>query len=185
MNEPELRQEICRVGRSLFERGYIHSTAGNISVRLDDGFLITPTDACLGFLDPATLARVDLQGRLVMANPAVCRAFGVAAPEQVLGKTVYEYVPDAEQAEIVHANDMRVMDTGKAETLEQVLTFGNNVRTFISTKSPRLDAEGRVIGLVGIATDISERKKAEATKKEGQLLERPIEIPSAPGEPRP
>ncbi|HLL20209.1 MAG TPA: class II aldolase/adducin family protein, partial [Rubrivivax sp.] len=50
--ETALRDEICRVGRSLFGRGYVHSTAGNISVRLDDGgFLITPTDACLGFLD--------------------------------------------------------------------------------------------------------------------------------------
>ncbi|MGJ7485552.1 class II aldolase/adducin family protein [Variovorax sp. LT2P21] len=62
MNEPEAREEICRVGRSLFERGYVHATAGNISVRLDDGFLITPTDACLGFLDPARLARLDAQG---------------------------------------------------------------------------------------------------------------------------
>ena len=62
MTENEAREEICRVGRSLFERGYVHATAGNISVRLDDGFLITPTDACLGFLDPAELARVDLQG---------------------------------------------------------------------------------------------------------------------------
>ena len=42
-----------------YERGYVHATAGNISVRLDDGFLITPTDACLGFLDPARLARLD------------------------------------------------------------------------------------------------------------------------------
>jgi len=42
----------------------VHATAGNISVRLDDGgFLITPTDACLGFLDPARLARLDAQGR--------------------------------------------------------------------------------------------------------------------------
>ena len=48
LNEAQLRDEICRVGRSLFERGYVHATAGNISVRLDDGFLITPTDACLG-----------------------------------------------------------------------------------------------------------------------------------------
>ncbi|MBC5783171.1 aldolase [Ramlibacter sp. USB13] len=63
MNEGRAREEICRVGRSLFERGYVHATAGNISVRLDDGFLITPTDACLGFLDPADLARVDLDGR--------------------------------------------------------------------------------------------------------------------------
>jgi ribulose-5-phosphate 4-epimerase/fuculose-1-phosphate aldolase len=63
MKESFAREEICRVGRSLFERGYVHATAGNISVHLDDGFLITPTDACLGFLDPAQLARVDLQGR--------------------------------------------------------------------------------------------------------------------------
>ena len=59
MNESQLREEICRVGRSLFERGYVHATAGNISVRLEDGFLITPTDACLGHLDPARLARLD------------------------------------------------------------------------------------------------------------------------------
>ncbi|WP_432728430.1 aldolase [Variovorax sp. W6] len=64
MTENEAREEICRVGRSLFERGYVHATAGNISVRLDDGgFLITPTDACLGFLDPARLARLDAQGK--------------------------------------------------------------------------------------------------------------------------
>ena len=62
MTETQAREEICRVGRSLFERGYVHATAGNISVRLDDGFLITPTDACLGFLDPARLARLDVQG---------------------------------------------------------------------------------------------------------------------------
>jgi 3-dehydro-4-phosphotetronate decarboxylase len=63
MNESHAREEICRVGKSLFDRGYVHATAGNISVRLDDGFLITPTDACLGFLDPAHLARVDVEGR--------------------------------------------------------------------------------------------------------------------------
>ncbi len=62
MTENQAREEICRVGRSLFERGYVHATAGNISMRLDDGFLITPTDACLGFLDPAGLARVDAKG---------------------------------------------------------------------------------------------------------------------------
>ena len=58
-----LRDEIVRVGRSLFERGYVHATAGNISVRLDDGYLITPTDACLGTLDPPRLARLDADGR--------------------------------------------------------------------------------------------------------------------------
>ncbi len=59
MTESQLREEICRVGKSLFDRGYVHATAGNISVRLDDGYLITPTDACLGFLDPARIAKLD------------------------------------------------------------------------------------------------------------------------------
>lgn len=70
MTETQAREEICRVGCSLFERGYAHATAGNISVRLDDGFLITPTDACLGFLDPATLSKVDADGRQVSGAPA-------------------------------------------------------------------------------------------------------------------
>ena len=59
----QLRDEICRVGASLYTRGYVHASAGNISVRLPEGgFLITPTDACLGRLDPARLAAVDAQG---------------------------------------------------------------------------------------------------------------------------
>lgn len=70
MNETQAREEICRTGRSLFERGYVHATAGNISVRLDDGFLITPTDACLGFLDPARLARLDAKGQQTSGDRA-------------------------------------------------------------------------------------------------------------------
>ncbi len=62
MHESKAREEICRVGKSLFDRGYVHASAGNISVRLDDGFLITPTDACLGFLDPAALSKLDQDG---------------------------------------------------------------------------------------------------------------------------
>ncbi len=62
--DDSLRAEICRVGRSLFERGYVHASAGNISVRLAQGrgFLITPTDACLGFLEPDALAFVNESG---------------------------------------------------------------------------------------------------------------------------
>ena len=74
MTEVQAREEICRVGRSLFERGYVHGTAGNISVRLDDsqggGFLITPTDACLGFLDPARLARLDAKAHQLSGDRA-------------------------------------------------------------------------------------------------------------------
>lgn len=64
------RQEICRIGKSLFDRGYAHSTAGNISVRTEEGFLITPTDACLGFMEPAQIAFVNVQGEQISGAPA-------------------------------------------------------------------------------------------------------------------
>ncbi len=70
MNEAQARVAICQVGRSLFERGYVHATAGNISVRLEDAFLITPTDACLGLLEPAQLAKIDLQGMQISGERA-------------------------------------------------------------------------------------------------------------------
>lgn len=60
--EQALREEICDVGRSLYQRGYTVGSAGNISARLDDGWLITPTDVCLGRLDPAAIAKVNLAG---------------------------------------------------------------------------------------------------------------------------
>ena len=63
MNDTALRAEVCRVGASLFHRGYVHASAGNISVRTEDGgFLITPTDACLGTLVPERLANVNADG---------------------------------------------------------------------------------------------------------------------------
>ena len=63
MNDTALRAEVCRVGASLFHRGYVHASAGNISVRTEDGgFLITPTDACLGTLQPERLACVNADG---------------------------------------------------------------------------------------------------------------------------
>lgn len=65
MNETRARDAICRVGRSLFDRGYAHASAGNISVRLNDGFLITATDACLGTLEPEGLSKVFEAGDVV------------------------------------------------------------------------------------------------------------------------
>ena len=69
MSETRLREEICRYGRSLFERGLTPGSSGNISLRLDDGgWLVTPTNASLGFLDPARIARLDGSGRLVSGD---------------------------------------------------------------------------------------------------------------------
>ncbi len=87
MNEAALRDEICRVGRSLFERGYVHATAGNISARVDGGFLITPTDACLGTLDPVTLAFVNTAGKQLGGDRA--------SKTLALHRRIYDSAPDA------------------------------------------------------------------------------------------
>ncbi|MDF1587289.1 3-oxo-tetronate 4-phosphate decarboxylase [Marinimicrococcus flavescens] len=63
--ESRLREEICRYGRSIFERGLTFGSSGNISVMLEDGWLMTPTNASLGSLDPARLSKLDLEGRHV------------------------------------------------------------------------------------------------------------------------
>jgi ribulose-5-phosphate 4-epimerase/fuculose-1-phosphate aldolase len=69
MTETKLREEICRLGRSLFERGLTPGSSGNISVRLDDGgWLVTPTNASLGSLDPAKLSRLGADGQLVSGD---------------------------------------------------------------------------------------------------------------------
>ena len=90
MNEAALRSEIVRVARSLFDRGYVHATAGNVSVRLPDaqGFLITPTDACLGFLEPDRLAHVALDGSQLSGDRA--------SKTLALHRRIYDADPDAQ-----------------------------------------------------------------------------------------
>ena len=69
MSEAELREQICILSRSLFERGLTHGSSGNVSARLDDGGLLTtPTDSSLGFLDPARLTRLDAAGRVLSGD---------------------------------------------------------------------------------------------------------------------
>jgi 3-dehydro-4-phosphotetronate decarboxylase len=75
-DEAKTREEICAVGASLFQRGLTFGSTGNISVRLGDGgWLMTPTNASLGSLDPTRLSRLDAGGRLIDGDPATKEAF--------------------------------------------------------------------------------------------------------------
>jgi ribulose-5-phosphate 4-epimerase/fuculose-1-phosphate aldolase len=68
MEEDRLREEICELGRSIFERGLTHGSTGNISARCPDGWLLTPTGSNLGRLDPARLSKLDWSGRLLSGD---------------------------------------------------------------------------------------------------------------------
>ena len=85
--EARLREEICRVGQSIFARGLTPGSSGNISVRLADGWLMTPTGSTLGRLDPARLSKLDESGRHVSGDKPTKESF--------LHRAMYEERPGA------------------------------------------------------------------------------------------
>ena len=90
MKEATLREDICEIGRSIFDRGLTHGSTGNISARCTDGWLLTPTGSNLGRLDPARLSKLDWNGKLVSgdapsrnsAPPIADRPLATAIPHQ-------------------------------------------------------------------------------------------------------
>lgn len=79
MDETKLREQIAVYGKSLFDRGLTAGSSGNISARLDDGWLLTPTNSCMGMLDPAAIAKLDNEGNLISGDPPSKEAFLHAA----------------------------------------------------------------------------------------------------------
>jgi ribulose-5-phosphate 4-epimerase/fuculose-1-phosphate aldolase len=73
--EATRREEICRLGASIFARGLTAGSSGNISVRVADGWLMTPTNASLGRLDPARLSKLDDDGKLVSGDAPTKESF--------------------------------------------------------------------------------------------------------------
>jgi len=87
MSETAQREAIARLARSIFERGLTCGSSGNISVRLEDGWLMTPTGTSMGELDPARLSRLDAEGRLVSGDAPTKESF--------LHLAMYEQRPSA------------------------------------------------------------------------------------------
>ncbi len=82
MSDAALRESICRIGASLFARGLTFGSSGNISARVEGGWLMTPTNVALDRLDPARLAQLDESGRHVAGDAPTKEAF--------LHRTMYE-----------------------------------------------------------------------------------------------
>jgi 3-dehydro-4-phosphotetronate decarboxylase len=87
MTEAATRSLLVELGASLFQRGFSVGSAGNVSVRLDDGYLITPTNSSLGRLSPERLARLDTEFRHVSGDKP--------SKEVFMHRAVYQARPDA------------------------------------------------------------------------------------------
>jgi PAS domain S-box-containing protein len=112
----------------------------------------------------------DREGRFIIANAASQRVLGVHAVEDILGKTVADFLP-AEVAALYAAGDAQILATGHAliNQEEPLITRTGEKRYLLTTKIPLRDARGQVIGIVGVSRDITERKNAE---DERQMMER-------------
>jgi ribulose-5-phosphate 4-epimerase/fuculose-1-phosphate aldolase len=86
MNESKSREQLVAVGESLFNRRLTAGSSGNLSVRLDDGWLITPTNSCLGRLDPAQISKIDRNGHFLSGDPP--------SKEALLHLAMYEQRPE-------------------------------------------------------------------------------------------
>jgi 3-dehydro-4-phosphotetronate decarboxylase len=75
MSDAKLREAVCEIGASIFNRGLTAGSSGNISVKAEDGWLMTPTNASLGRLDPARLSKLDANGKLVAGDPPTKESF--------------------------------------------------------------------------------------------------------------
>ncbi|WP_304029464.1 PAS domain S-box protein [Methyloversatilis discipulorum] len=108
----------------------------------------------------------DSEGRYLVSNPEVVRLLGI--PEQaMLGRTDAELLPP-EVARRMMDNDRIVMSGGQVVRFEEHLSTADGERIFLSTKGPLRDAGGRVIGMYGVARDVTERLTAERALRDSE-----------------
>ncbi len=130
------------------------------------------------FMDriPDVIYFKDKLGRLIMVNQAHAKAIGLT-PEEVAGKTDFDIFPK-ERAKVIFKDDQRVMEAGKPiiDKIERS-TLRNGTDVYVSTtKIPRYNDKGEIIGLMGITRDITRRMQFEHLKREKARIERKLEV---------
>jgi PAS domain S-box-containing protein len=130
--------------------------------RAGKGALLKRERELRGFLDaiPNPVFLKDRESRWLLANRAALALLGRSADE-VIGKADHEFLGDEAAAAALRRNDVKVMDSGVTEVVEESVPTSAGLRVYQSTRVPFRDAEGRVVGIIGSAVDVTERKRTE------------------------
>jgi PAS domain S-box-containing protein len=135
------------------------------ALRQSEGLIRAVTD---GSPDPVFVK--DGEGRIIFANPALLRVYGKADAE-VLGRREADLFDPSAMADPIAAHDREVMRQGRTQTVEETFPTASGHRVFLTTKAPYRNGHGEVVGVLGIARDITRRKQLEQELREqaGQL----------------
>ena len=117
---------------------------------------------------PAVIYVKNTHGRYVLINRVFEKLFHVDR-HSVRDRTDFDLFP-REIAQVFRANDQELFKTGHPLQIEEVAPHDDGPHTYISNKFPLRDSEGKVYGLCGISTDITERKRAEAAIQQAQRV---------------
>lgn len=120
---------------------------------------------------PSHIFYLDTNCRYILNNIADVRFNGAASVEAMAGKTVYDFFPEG-LADEFHADNLRVLESGQPilDNEKLIRASGGGQRWLATSKLPLRDASGKVIGLVGISHDITERKRMELAEREQRAL---------------
>jgi PAS domain S-box-containing protein len=165
----------CRTA-ALLNREYEERQAGEAALDRSNALLRAVSDNT-----PDAIFVKDSNGRMIFANPAKLRLLAKEYDE-VIGFHNADLYSDPIDAARINLEDQSVLDSGDAKVFETTTRFAYGVRTLHSTKAPWLNAKGEIVGLVGISTDITERKrmedalKAHETQLEALVAARTFEV---------
>ena len=157
--DKEMMNEELRASNEELRREVLQRTVAEEELRKSESLLRAVTDGT-----PTPIFLKDCQSRWLIANPATLDVVGKSADE-VLGRNDAEIYDDLEVGRGLVENDRRIMEAGEIETIEETVRGPDGPRVFQSLKVPWRNADGEVVGLLGVATDITDRKRAERERE--------------------
>jgi PAS domain S-box-containing protein/putative nucleotidyltransferase with HDIG domain len=117
---------------------------------------------------PALIFYKDLNNRIIRANRLWFETFGFS-PDRVIGKPLFDFLPK-EQAEQLYQDDMEVIESGHPKVgIPEVIETAGGTSRFITSKAPLTNDQGKVVGIIGLAQDITERTQAEEALRESEI----------------
>jgi PAS domain S-box-containing protein len=153
---------------AVLRKALARERAAHRRVEASETLLRAITDA---IPDPVFLK--DRESRWLFASPATLRVLARPA-EQVVGRTDREIYEDQAAAEVLIATDRRIVESGVAEVVEERIQTPTGYRVYLTTKAPYRDLEGRIVGIIGNARDITQRKRGEEELRERLSLDEQV-----------